>query len=227
MDLNSVPQCNGLVAIKEVLHSLLSVCTGGIVNQKPLEQALRALVTSDETLLPRSADHRLFAENLGHRLRIALAHIRRLKRQPDTLRRCLKGCTVQVVGEMQRLLEAYVVEGTDTEARKGDTQDSADGDAQEAPTDAEARPGARKLTGASPQAKAKGSPQTKAKKRARIVDDDDSLPATPVKRKAKGEAAQAQAATEERAQRSPPDFREFSLKRSPQAKAKAKAEAKA
>ena len=81
LPMTAAPQCKGLVALAEVLRVLLVVSPAAIINFKELERALGKL-DEQYSLKPGALSRGQWASVTACQLRVALAHLRKLKQLP-------------------------------------------------------------------------------------------------------------------------------------------------
>jgi hypothetical protein len=79
--------CKGLVALFDLLSALLQCCPGGIINHVPLASALLQCAQADETLKAKALSAESWADLMAHKIRVALAHLRKVKQQPLLFKR--------------------------------------------------------------------------------------------------------------------------------------------
>ena len=78
--MTAAPQCKGLLALAEVLRALLVVSPAGIINFKDLERSLSNL-DEQYSLRPGALSRAQWASVTACQLRVALAHLRKLKQK--------------------------------------------------------------------------------------------------------------------------------------------------
>ena len=114
-EMTGTPHGPGLVHLADVLGCLLHACPGGVINHGPFCTALTALLQEDDTLRGKGASAAEWPSVCAHRLRVALAHVRRLQQQPRLLQRTTKGLATRDAATLRDLISKYKPDDGDAE----------------------------------------------------------------------------------------------------------------
>ena len=127
IDIPGTPNGAALAQLKSLLSALLDCCPGAVINHRPLAAALVSLAQKDRSLVPQSISTEDWANTVAQKVRVALAHVRRLRQQSALLLRIARSLTAAQSKSVSDLVAQYQPQaGMPAEDQQADGQQQAD-----------------------------------------------------------------------------------------------------